>query len=337
VFCVKYNITITFFIFKLRLFREIYLVAYNSLTMFDNKVTEVAKKFICNKCNYKCIKKSDYNKHLLTAKHKMFDNAVKNVAKVTKACICDCGKEYKHNQSYYRHKKMCSFVVSTESQSQSQSMIDIISQNKELMNLLIIQNQEHREETSKHREETSKLQNTILEMAPKIGNNNNTTNNNQFNLQVFLNEDCKEALNFSEFIEKIQISFDDLENQAENGYVKGISKLFIENLQKLGINKRPIHCTDKKRKTLYIKENDEWDKEGSLDSLKNGIQEVTRRTYCELMKSKAENEEEYRDADSEFSCKCLTIQQNLTPTYPRETSIGKVIEKITQNTGIIEK
>jgi hypothetical protein len=115
-------------------------------------------------------------------------------------------------------------------------------------------------------------------ISAKVGNNNNnnnnnTTNNNQFNLQVFLNEDCKDALNFSDFVETIQISFADLENQAENGYIKGISKLFIENLQSLGINKRPIHCTDTKRKTLYIKENGAWDKEGSQDTLKNGIKE----------------------------------------------------------------
>jgi hypothetical protein len=289
------------------------------------------KMLCCNKCNYNCSSQSEFNRHLNTAKHKNQVKTTKNVIEHS----CECGKIYATKSGLWKHKRLCSLNKKSHIiENDTPTIMDILSQNKELMNMLTIQNQEHREETSK-------LQNAILEMIPKMGNNNTTnnnpTNNNQFNLQVFLNEDCKDALNFSEFIEKIQISFDDLENQAENGYVKGISKLFIENLQKLGINKRPIHCTDKKRKTLYIKENDTWDKEGSLDSLKNGIQEVTRRTYCELMKSKAENEEEYRDADSEFSTKCLTIQQNLTPTYPRETSIGKVIEKITQNTGIIEK
>jgi hypothetical protein len=238
------------------------------------------------------------------------------------ACLCDCGRSYKHRQSFYRHKKKCKKGANATEQnneiiqttSKDQIIMDLLAQNKELISLL-------------------------TDTVPKIGNNNNnhTTNNNQFNLQVFLNEDCKDALNFSEFIEKIQVSFQDLENQAENGYVKGISKLFIENLQCLGINKRPIHCTDKKRKTLYIKENDAWDKEGSQDTLKKGIREVTRRTYGELIRSQAENDEEYKDADSEFSMKCLTIQQSLAPAHPRETSIGKVIEKITQNTGIIEK
>jgi hypothetical protein len=304
--------------------------------MVTQKQAKHNDSFVCNSCHFKCYYKSEYNRHIVTTKHQMIiDDNIKQVEN-KKAHSCRCGKNYKYISGLSRHKLQCkeSDILNVspsivEKTNMSDFVMDLISQNKELMNILVVQSQENKE-----------MHKTILELVPKIGNNNtttNNTNNNQFNLQVFLNEDCKDALNFSEFIEKIQISFDDLENQAENGYVKGISKLFIENLQKLGINKRPIHCTDKKRKTLYIKENDAWDKEGSLDSLKKGIQEVTRRTYCELMKSKSENEEEYRDADSEFSCKCLSIQQNLTPTYPRETSIGKVIENISQKTGIIEK
>ena len=182
----------------------------------------------------------------------------------------------------------------------------------------------------------AELTNAIKEIIPKIGNNNTTNNtNNQFNLQVFLNEDCKDALNFSEFLAQIQVSFEDLENQAENGYIKGISKLFIESLRELGQNKRPIHCSDKKRKTIYIKEDNEWDKEGSLDILKKGINEVTKRTVQTLMKEKENNAEEYKDMDSEFSMKCLEIQRNLFPITDREATIGKVIEKITQSSGIL--
>ena len=152
---------------------------------------------------------------------------------------------------------------------------------------------------------------------------------------MFLNEDCKDAINFSDFIKQIQVSFDDLENQAENGYIKGISKLFLESLEGLGQNKRPIHCSDKKRKTLYIKENNEWDKEGSHEVLRKGINEVTRRTFEALIKSKEDNAEEYEDNESDFSNKCVSIQKNLTPNYPRDTTICKVIEIITQNSGIV--
>ena len=178
----------------------------------------------------------------------------------------------------------------------------------------------------------------LNETIPKIGNttNNNTTNNNHFNLQVFLNEDCKDAINFSEFIENMKVSFEDLEHQAQVGYINGVSKLFIENLRDLGTHKRPIHCTDKKRKTIYIKENNEWDKEGSQDTLKKGIREVSRKGFECLMKEKEENQEEYKDIESDFTQKCLSIHRNILPGVPQETTISKVIEKISQNSGINE-
>ena len=125
-------------------------------------------------------------------------------------------------------------------------------------------------------------------------------------------------------------------NQAEIGYINGISKLFIENLQELGTHKRPIHCTDKKRKTLYIKENNEWDKEDSQNTLKKGIRSVSRKTQDCLSQEKEENLEEYEDIESDFSQKYLSIRRSLLPGFPQETTINKVIEKISQNSGIIE-
>jgi hypothetical protein len=256
---------------------------------------------------------------------------LKNVGKELKRAepfVCLCGKEYKHNQSYYRHKKTCLYNNNVAKSNDNSTILHLISKNKELMNLLVVQNREYKKETQQ-------LKNTIHELIPKIGNN--TTNNNHFNLNVFLNEDCKGAINFSEFIENIQVSFEDLENQAENGYIKGISKLFIENLQELGTHKRPIHCTDKKRNTLYIKENDAWEKEGSQDSLKKGIQEVTRKTQEKLLEEKEINSEEYKDSDSEFFEKCITIQRSLIPDAPRDTTINKVIENISKTSEIAEK
>ena len=300
------------------------------------KCRKKAENYYCIKCNFTCTKKYNYTKHLNTAKHKMETAETKNAKKNAKPNMCECGNTYSSRSGLWKHKKKCSLINNTiavqENQEEKPSMMEILSQNKELMNLLVVQNQEHREETSK-------LHNTIKEMIPKIGNNNNnnnTTNNNQFNLQVFLNEDCKDAINFSDFIKQIQVSFEDIENQAESGYVKGISKLFIENLKELGTNKRPIHCTDKKRKTLYIKENDEWDKEGSQDTLKNGIQEITRSTMRTLIKEKENRAEEFADMESDFSKQCLVIQRNLIPTAPRETAFSKVMENITKNSGVIE-
>jgi hypothetical protein len=307
--------------------------------MATTNTPKTPKIFQCIKCNFKCFNKKDYNRHLQTAKHNFQQNQREKPKKTPSNCdfTCACGKKYKERSGLWRHKKKCnhqnSLTIVEEKEREptdNSTILGLIAQNKELMNLLVVQNQEHREETSK-------LHNTIKEMIPKIGNNNNnTTNNNQFNLQVFLNEDCKDAINFSDFIKQIQVSFEDIENQAESGYVKGISKLFIENLKELGTNKRPIHCTDKKRKTLYIKENDEWDKEGSQDTLKNGIQEITRSTMRTLIKEKENQAEEFADMESDFSKKCLVIQRNLIPTAPRETAFSKVMENITKNSGIIE-
>ena len=209
------------------------------------------------------------------------------------------------------------------------SMMDIITQNKEIMDALVLQNEQLMKQNTE-------LTNTIKEIVPKIGNNNTTNNNNQFNLQVFLNEDCKDAINFSDFIKQIQVSFEDLENQAENGYINGISKLFIDNLQELGTHKRPIHCTDKKRKTLYIKENNEWDKEGSQNTLKKGIRDVSMKTMKCLFQEKEENQEEYDDIESDFSQKYLLIKRSLLPKFPQDTTINKVIEQISKNSGITE-
>ena len=300
------------------------------------KTPKNATKFICEKCNFKCSKKSDYKRHLTTAKHNMEMLERKKTPKNATKYSCECGKIYKVHSGLWKHKKICPQInvsIMRKDTEEKPSMIEIITQNKELMNLLISKNNQTDELIQQNRE----MQKTMLEMVPKIGNNNNnnTTNNNQFNLQVFLNEDCKDAINFSDFIKQIQVSFEDIENQAECGYVKGISKLFIENLKELGTHKRPIHCTDKKRKTLYIKENNEWDKEGSQDILLKGIQEVTRSTMKTLINEKVIQAEEFADMESDFSKKCLVIQRNLIPTAPRETAFSKVMENITKNSGIL--
>jgi len=299
--------------------------------MTTQKSPKVAKKYFCEKCNYKCCKQSDFNKHLLTAKHKILHNTTQKSPKVAKSFLCDCGKKYKHHSSLWKHKKVCVRINNDipENLEEKPSFMDIITQNKEIMDALVLQN-------GLLMKKNNELTNTIQEMIPKIGNNNNNNNTNNFNLQVFLNEDCKDAINFSEFIENIKITFEDLEHQAEVGYVNGVSKLFIEYLRDLGTHKRPIHCTDKKRKTLYIKNNDEWDKEGSQDTLKKGIREVSRKGFECLIKEKQENQEEYKDIESDFTQKCLSIHRNILPGVPQESTISKVIDKISQNSGINE-
>ena len=286
------------------------------------KTSKNIKNFSCEKCKFYCSKKGDYTRHLLTAKHKGNKNGTEKTSKNIKSYTCFCGKTYKVASGLWKHKIVCNKRVSidcntnnntddtTTPTNKDQLILDLLAQNKELISIL-------------------------NETVPRIGNTTNN-NNNHFNLQVFLNEDCKDALNFSEFIDKIQISFEDLENQAEIGYINGISKLFIENLQELGTHKRPIHCTDKKRKTLYIKENNEWDKEDSQNTLKKGIQNISRKTQDCLFQEKEENLEEYEDIESDFSQKYISIRRSLLPGFPQETTINKVIENISKKSGITE-
>jgi len=261
-----------------------------------------------------------------------------DISKISPSHECKCGKKYKYRQGLYGHKQKCDFgetkitpvvkQINEDVTDYKSMLLESMSQNKELMNLLASQQQEHKEETKE-------LLNTIQDMVPKIGNNN-TTNNNKFNLQVFLNEDCKDAINFSEFLESIHVTVEDLEIQSQIGYVEGISKLFLENMKELGVNKRPIHCTDKKRNTLYIKENDKWDKEGSQEQLLYGIKVLTGRANQTLCDMKEDNPVEYSDIDSAFSTKCEDIQRNLLPVFPRETTFGKVIDSIS-NGSIVDR
>jgi len=275
--------------------------------------------------------------------------------------ICECGNIYKYRQGLHNHKQKCNSTTQPniivpqdnvenldKSKDKETLILSLITQNKELMNLLQVQSTTLQKQSTTVQEQTKTLQEqtktmqeqtkTIQQMIPKMGNNNNNNNttNNKFNLQVFLNEDCKDALNFSEFIESIQVSVEDLENQAQLGYVGGISKLFLENMKELGVNKRPIHCTDKKRNTLYIKENNEWDKEGSREQLLHGIKVVTGRANQTLCDMKEDNPVEYSDMDSPFSTKCEDIHRNLLPVFPREATFGKLIDSIS-NGSIVEK
>ena len=313
--------------------------------MATQKTRKTRNLYECKICKFNSVYECDINRHINTTKHKRNQyfidhqkkNDEKNESNNNKCEICD--KLYASRSGLWRHKRICvkntivadnaycCEIVADPNKKNEEMILNLITKNEELMNII--------QEQSKT---VNQLTKTVQDIVPKIGNNNTTTNNNnnQFNLQVFLNEDCKDAINFSDFIKQIQVSFEDIENQAESGYVKGISKLFIENLKELGTHKRPIHCTDKKRKTLYIKENDEWDKEGSQDILLKGIQEVTRRTMKTLIDEKVIQAEEFADMESDFSKKCLVIQRNLIPTAPREKAFGKVMENITKNSGIIE-
>jgi hypothetical protein len=228
--------------------------------------------------------------------------------------ICSiCSKHYKSRVGLWYHTKKCKptiEIVDTppppDTNPNEQLILELLTKNKELMEILITQNKE------------------VQNRSPATINQ---TNNQKFNINVFLNETCKNAMNFSDFIKNIQISYQDLENNAQLGFVGGISKIFIDNLKQLDISERPIHCTDVKRETMYIKDDNEWTKQTDDTKLQKAIQTVSYRSLGKLTEWKQENPD-YKDCNSDFSNKCVDIQRNIIAGYERDIYYPKVIHAL---------
>jgi len=241
----------------------------------SKKSQKVSQIFSCLVCDYKSFKKTDYEKHLSTDKHKirtndskMVENDSKKSQTVGKLFECKCGKIYKYDSGYYRHKKVCS-----EMKTELNQEINVINNedltDKDLILLLLKQH-------TKLVEQNSELLEVIKNGTNNTNYSHNTTNshNKSFNLQFFLNETCKDAMNIMDFVDSIKLQLSDLEKVGEIGYVNGISNIIVKNLNALEIEKRPVHCTDKKREVLYVKDEDKWEKE---DDEKNKLRKAIKR------------------------------------------------------------
>jgi hypothetical protein len=234
-----------------------------------------------------------------------------------------CNRSYKCYSSLWSHKKKC---VKPDCTSL------LVTENQELRAFMLEQSKEYSRVLTEQRKETSEIMNKVIELL-KPGNTtiNNNCNNKSFNINLFLDKQCKDALNFTEFVKNIEISYQDLENNAQLGFVQGISKIFMDNLKQLDINERPIHCTDIKRKTMYIKDEDKWNKESDDSKLQKAIQTVSYKSMGKLMEWKQENPE-YQDADSDFSKKCIEIQKQSLAGSDREVYYPKVIHVLAKET-----
>jgi hypothetical protein len=288
------------------------------MTMMTQKNAE---NFICEKCDFVCSKKSNFDKHLLTRKHKNDD---KKMPKNAEQNVCECGKSFKYRQGLYVHKKTCKLDKNSESinsvitnayDKKTEEQIDSKTDKelKDLVKDLIKQNGE--------------LVKTINEIVPKIGNTNNITNNNHFNLNVFLNEKCKDALNINDFIESLKITLEDLDFSSKNGMVRGISNLMIKGLKELDIHKRPIHCTDSKRDTMYIKDKEKWEKDDNHSKIRNTIIKVANKERNSLYLWVEKNPNWF---DSEATqIEYLTIMRNICePVENEDKNEKKIIKNI---------
>jgi hypothetical protein len=233
------------------------------VTEVTKSCEKVALKFICEKCDYKTSKKSSFDKHLLTDKHNI---SLKSDAgdtncdiKVAKSCslMCEkCYKSYNSRNGLWKHKKTCIITEketnindkNNNNEISPELIMSVLQQNKELQQILLEQNK------------------TIIELSKNnsITNNNIThtnSHNKAFNLNFFLNETCKNAMNITDFVNSIKLQLSDLENVGKIGYVEGLSKIIIKNLNALDVTERPVHCSDSKRDTMYVKDEDKWEKE----------------------------------------------------------------------------
>jgi len=231
-----------------------------------------AKKFSCDKCYFYCSKYCDWCRHILTRKHQMDINGnnmeiIKN-AKIHQCNICN--KYYKTNSGLWKHKNKCNNNNENNNNNNNENTINLlINEHTDFKNIII--------ELVKSNTE---LQKQMLEVCKNSNNTttNNNCNNKTFNMQVFLNEKCKDAMNLTDFVNSMTLDFSDLEELGELGYVEGISRQMVRKLSEMDVYKRPIHCSDLKRETMYVRDNDVWEKETELyEKLRKAIKYITKK------------------------------------------------------------
>jgi hypothetical protein len=256
--------------------------------MSTESCKKVASVFCCIKCSYSTSRKSSYDKHILTSKCKnqpFSTESCKKVAKYSEDTFdCICGKQYTDRSGLWRHKNKSNCDNNTTTNYEA----NIKNENKnyeptdkELILMLIKQNTELVKDNSE-------FKNMMMKVLENGTNNTIHTNshNKAFNLNFFLNETCKDAMNIMDFVESIQLQLSDLERVGEVGYIEGISNIIVKNLKALDVTQRPVHCTDKKRETLYVKDDNKWEKDDENIKMHKMIRKVQDKNFRMIKKFK---------------------------------------------------
>jgi len=276
-------------------------------------------KYCCLTCDFYTQNRKDYNRHMKTPKHNF------NCSIVIPLVCNGCNKVYKTNSGLWKHKSKCISVniedvkdISNNSQLSSTAIIDFIKQNNELKQMLL-------EQTNTMIEQNKKI--IELSHPTSVVNNNNNT---QFNLNIFLHEKCKNAINLVDFVENLKITFDDLENVGNEGYVNGITQIFMKGLKELDLYTRPVHCTDVKRETLYIREQNEWIREDpDLLKIKDAIKKIAFKNIQQISSwNELHPDMQVLDSD-DFKLSFNIMQESLGG--PLGTDIEKNNDKIVKN------
>jgi len=318
----------------------------NNTTLFSQKNPI---NFYCEKCDYKCSNKGDFNKHTQSKKHNT-TNTTKIQPKNSQPHKCSCGKEYEYRASLFNHKKKCvPHPPQQEEPTPSQDDIqvptnlifELIKQNQEFKQLLVDQNKQLYE---KH-EENIDLQKQLLDVVKdgKTINNtmsNSNNNNKTFNLNFFLNETCKDAMNMKDFIKSLELSLPELEKMGEVGFAEGMSRVFVNRLNSLDITKRPIHCSDVKREIIHIKDDNKWERDNAnLDRLRKIIKQLTHKNILRVDDWKKANPgcTEYNSRKNDQYLKINMEAIGPVDDAEVKRDFGKIIRKVAENTAIDKK
>jgi len=282
------------------------------------------KVFECKPCDFKCSKKSDWNRHLFTAKHLNNINLEQFSAKNSNGFACVfCGKEYKYRNSLWYHNKKCKeptvgeVFANNNTQQITELMLKMIEQNQDLTDKIV----------------------ELTKNSVSVTNYTNVNSNNKFNLNVFLNEQCKDAINISDFVSSLVVSVKDLEETARLGYTEGISKIFLNGLLNLSTHSRPIHCSDSKREVLYIKDQDKWEKDNdSNDKIKQAIKSIAYKNM-KMIPEWIKEHPDYNDVYSKTNDKYLKIVMNSMSGSTEEEqkkNMNKIISNVAKETMIVK-
>ena len=307
-----------------------------------------AKKFECIQCSFVCSKESDYIRHLSTRKHKneTFEtnmkhyDVAKNAKKRQKTPLiheCEyCTSIFKSRTTLWRHRKICN--ISDKSMINNQIEISKQKMTKQEMTTNQENQNDFKEIVLMLLKENKEFQKTFVEMIPHIKgnaehsyNNTNSHNTNNFNIQMFLNEKCKNAMNITDFIESLPVTAETFDNTIENGLTKSITTMITNGLNNMDVLERPIHCTDVNRKTLYVKDNDSWEKDNEMKRLLDGIKDLSIKQRVNI--SKWHDANEGWETNSNLQTRLSTLVfHTMEDIENNDKEMGKIIRAVSKNT-----
>lgn len=308
-------------------------------------------KYSCKICNYYTCNKKDYTKHINTNKHIINENQQQStlLSLPTSQYTCNCGKQYKERSGLWRHKKICSIIKTSEDikETTSEDSKETTEEPKETteptigLNEIIDANL-----VIQLLKQNMELQKSLIELSKEKNNNHshnnhsyNNNNNKTFNLQFYLNETCKDALNMSEFVDSIKMQLSDLEDTGNLGYIEGVTRIINKNLNALETCKRPIHCSDLKRETIYIKDENEWIKENDdKTKLRHAIKQIANKNIQQITEWRRLNPDcsEYNSKKNDLYLKIVSNAMSGSTKEEQISNINKIISNVTKSV-VIDK